>query len=70
MKYELSLPFPKGSVLQYKESQLQGSLRFMTNVNINATEAGLAPAFSMVCCVLQKTILQGVNRSFLKNKIP
>lgn len=42
----------------------------MTIVNISATEAGLAPAFFIACCLLKNTIFQEVSRSFLKNWIP
>lgn len=46
------------------------SLRFTTTVNISATEAGLAPAFFTVCCLLKNIIFQEVSRNFLKNWIP
>lgn len=49
------IPIPQMSL--YVSTTVPSFLRFVTNVNINATETGLASAFSTVCCVLQNTIL-------------
>lgn len=65
-RYEPSLP-----VRKWFCTSVQQSPRFTASVNISATEAGLLPEFSTICCVLQDTICQGVRRTeLLKNRTP